>query len=448
MKALEKLNRRRVLKGMMAGSAVTVGLPILDCMLTTNGDAFASTGAPIPPRFSAWFWGLGLGEADWRPKTAGASYELPVQLAPLKPFQAKMNLHSGGEAFLDGQSNNTHFSAVQAIMTGKVAGTGDYSGSLDTIIGDVIGTGTRFRSLEVACDGDPRASWSARNESGRQPAEISPLALYTRIFGPEFQDPNAADFKPDPKIMVRRSALSAVNERRQELERELGAADRAKLDSYFTSLRSLEQKLEIQLQKPAPLPACTKPGQPDPEEREVLTLATDAMKRHNLFATLLTHALACGQTRVTNLAITQGMSGLLREGDSTNHHTYTHEELIDPEVGYQVKCAWFQELYMQALHDFAASLDSIQEGDKTLLDRMVLFAFTDHAAPRLHSMRNLPIITIGSGNGRLKTGMHIPRPGDAVTRVSYTIQQAMGVPVGEWGKGSNRVSTPITEVLA
>jgi hypothetical protein len=446
---LELLTRRGVLRGMLAGGVVSVGLPILDCVLNTNGSAFASTGGQVPLRFATWFWGLGFGEADWRPKGSGADYELPSSLAALQPLKSKLNLFSGGEVFLDGQPNNTHFSGVQGVMTGKAIGTGgDYTGSLDTIIGDVIGAGTRFRSLEVACDGDPRTSWSARANSGLNPAEVSPLALYKRIFGPEFKDPNSAEFVPDPQVMLRRSALSAVTDSRQQLMRELGTADRAKLDNYFTSLRALEQKLDIQLQRPLPMLACTKPAAPPPDKKQVLTLATDAMERHDLFASLLAHAMACGQTRVANLAITQGMSGLLREGDSTNHHTLTHEEPIDATTGYQIKCAWFQSLYMQGLHNFATAMDAIHEGDKTLLDRMVIFAYTDHGAPRLHSLRNMPVITIGSADGKLKTGLYVPRPGDATTRVSFTIQQAFGVPAGNWGLGSNRVSSPIAEVLA
>ena len=53
--------RRRVLRGMLAGGAVTVGLPIFDCLLNDNGTAFADTGAPLPTRFATWFWALGLG---------------------------------------------------------------------------------------------------------------------------------------------------------------------------------------------------------------------------------------------------------------------------------------------------------------------------------------------------------------------------------------------------
>ncbi len=444
---MKTMNRRRVLRGMMGGAAVSVGLPILDCMLNTNGDAFAATGAQLPPRFITWFWGLGLGEQDWRPKTTGANYELPPQLQVLKPLQKKLNLFSGGQVFLDGQANNTHFTGVQGHMTGRVQAAAEYYGSIDTLIGDVIGKGTRFRSLEVACDGDPKACWSARLESGKVSAEVSPLALYGRIFGAEFKDPNAANFIPDPDVMVRKSALSTVTEDRQDLMRDLGAADRAKLDNYFTALRSLEQKLAIQLEKPAPLPSCTVSAKPGDEEK-LSTLAVDAMKTHDLFVGLLTHALACDQTRIANLCITQGMSGLRKEGEASNHHTYTHEEPIDPVLGYQPKAAWFQALYMKGLFDFAKALDSIQEGDKTLLDRSILYAFTDHGAPRLHSVLNFPFITLGSGNGRIKVGQHVTTPGDAATRVGFTMMQAMGVPLSAWGYGSNRVTSAITEIMA
>ena len=45
-----RLNRRTMLRGMLGGGAVTMGLPLLDCMLDINGTALAS-GAPMPVRF-------------------------------------------------------------------------------------------------------------------------------------------------------------------------------------------------------------------------------------------------------------------------------------------------------------------------------------------------------------------------------------------------------------
>jgi len=172
------------------------------------------------------------------------------------------------------------------------------------------------------------------------------------------------------------------------------------------------------------------------------------MARHDLFCALFTHALACDQTRVVNVAMSQGMTRFRREGDATGHHSYTHEEPVDEKLGYQVKCSWFQQFYFQHLYNFAAMLDSVKEGDKSLLDRMILLAYTDHGAPRLHSVVNYPFITFGSANGRMKTGMHFPTPGDTAARVTFTIQQAMGVPVSSWGAGSNHVTSPISGVLA
>ena len=299
----------------------------------------------------------------------------------------------------------------------------------------------------VSCDGDPKASWTAF-ASGKQPAEVSPVALYTRIFGPEFTDPNAATFVPDPETMVRRSVLSGVSEQRAQLNKWVGAADRQKLDYYFTALRSLEQKLDIQLQKPAPLPACTKPDATK-DDGHALFLATDAMARHDLFCQIITHALACDQTRVINLNISQGMTGLRREGDPTSHHSYTHEEPVDPKLGYQVKCSWFQQLYFQHLHDFAAMLDGVKEGDQQPARSHDLCSPTPITGRRgCTRCATTPSSRSAMRNGRIKTGMHFPTPGDTATRVTFTVQQAMGVPVSSWGSGSNHVTSPISGVLA
>jgi hypothetical protein len=241
--------------------------------------------------------------------------------------------------------------------------------------------------------------------------------------------------------------LSGISDERASLNKELGAADRQKIDYYFTALRPLEQKLDIQLQKPPPLPACTKPDEAKDDGHPVF-LATEALERHDLFAGLMAHALACDQTRVASLIITQGMTGLRRDGDPTSHHSYTHEEPIDTKLGYQVKVAWFQQLYFQHLLSFATMLDGIKEGDQSLLDHMLVFAHTCHVAPRLHSLQNYGFLTLGGASGRVKTGMHVSTPGDVATRVTFTIQQAMGVPVSSWGTGSNHVTSPISGVLA
>ena len=97
--------------------------------------------------------------------------------------------------------------------------------------------------------------------------------------------------------------------------------------------------------------------------------------------------------------------------------------------------------------ELVQAMDAIQEGEGTLLDRSVIFAFTDHGEARLHSMKNMPVFTAGSAGGRMKTGIHVAAEGDAATRVGFTVQQALGVITDRWGSESNQVSQPFGEVL-
>ena len=188
-----RITRRSALRGVLGGAAVSVGIPLLDCFLDTNGVALADTGAPIPTRFATWFWGCGLNPGRWEPKAIGKFDAFGPELQPLEAFRSKINVYSGLKVYLDGRINTVHFTGEVALLTGTVPhGSTVEAPSVDTIIADAVGTRTRFRSLEVNCTGDPLHSQSRRSASAINPGEVSPVALYTRIFGPDFADPNAA----------------------------------------------------------------------------------------------------------------------------------------------------------------------------------------------------------------------------------------------------------------
>ncbi len=442
-------NRRRVLRGMLNGAAVTVGLPFLDCFLNGKGTALAATGQELPPCFGTWFWGMGLTPGRWEPKTLGGKYDLPPEIQALAKYRDRINVFSGLRLFTDGKAFNPHLSGATGMMTGDVPvekGVSDNKPSIDNLIADKIGTTTRFRSLEMSATGDAKDCYSFRGGQVINAAEVSPMALYNRVFGPEYVDPNAADFKPDPQIMVRQSALSTVMEQRADLLRQVGAADRDRLDEYFTSVRQLEQQLAFQLQKPAPLASCTLPKKV--EETSKGMELEQVKTNHLLFSRLTAHALACGQTRVFNMIFSNASSGLRRAGETATHHILTHEESIDPQLGYQKRATAFLLDTMDGFIDLVRELDSVREGDQTLLDRTLVFATSEGGYAKLHSLENIPVLTAGSGNGRVKTGMHIPMKGDPGSRVGLTIQQAFGLPVSKWGTDSNTTARPITELLA
>jgi hypothetical protein len=448
MGMIEKLSRRQVLRGAMAGAAIGVGLPLLECFLNVNGTALAG-GAPLPTRFCTWFWGLGLYPGRWEPKEPGSlqNQSLGPELAALERVKDKLNIYSMMKVHIDGRPSFVHFTGNMSQLTGTAPrALAVTAPTIDTLIADSIGTTTRFRSLEASCTGNARTSFSYRAGGVQQPSQASPAELYARIFGAEFRDPNTASFTPNPAVMAEQSVLSAVKHQRQDLARDLGAADRARLDEYFTSLRQLEHQVALQLEKPAPLQACEMMAAP--KEIPLGTEVETAIATNNLMVGLLTHAFACDQTRVFNLAFTDSASGLRILGDPTTHHTYSHEEPIDKALGYQRQVSIFSSRAMEGLATLISALDGVKEGDGTLLDRSLILASTDSGFAKVHALENIPIITAGRAGGMMRTGMHVIGRGDPTTRVGLTVMQALKMPVSSWGTDSMATSKPVSEVLA
>lgn len=444
-------SRRSMLRGMMRGSAVVVGLPLLEIFLNGNGDALAA-GAPIPTRFGTWFWGCGVNSARWFPSNLGPDYDIKEELRPVAPYKDKLSVFSNFNCILDGKPNLVHWSGVMATFSGSAPNKGGVSGgiaeapTIDCLIADHIGKDTRFRSLEVACTGQSSVSYSMRAGSTVNPSEVDPIKLYQRLFGPEFQDPNQAEFVPDPEIMLRQSVLSTVKEEREALMRGLGAADRQRADQYFTSVRQVEQQLGQLLEKPAPAEACIVPKEPG--QIELGPTWDVALKAHDLLGQLVVMALACNQTRVFNMALSNAGSNLRKAGDPVAFHELTHEEPVDEKLGYQPKATFFMEKSMEAFANMLRMMDSISEGAGTLLDNSLVLATSESNFAKIHSVDNLPIMVAGKAGGKWKSGQHVSGNGDPSSRVGLTIQQVMGMPVTSWGDGAMRTTKPIGEVLA
>lgn len=440
------ISRRTILRGAVNGAAVGMALPFLDVFLDVNGQALAATGQRLPLRFGTWIWGCGFIPERWIPATEGADYAMPVDLEPLAPYRKQMAIFSGFDVKLDGVANKPHVTGNVGLRTGLPMPSETVGApTIDVLIGEQIGQGTRFRSIELSASGIER-SYSARGAGSPNPSETSPVALYQRIFGEGFQDPNAAAFAPDPRTMVRQSVLSAVTEDRQKLVKSLGAADRHRLDEYFTSVRQLEQQLELQLQPPAKVENFTKP--PAPGKTVIDADIEHVMVNHKLMAGLLAQALACNQTKVFNMLFSDTASNLRRSASSDTHHTLTHEEPVNPKLGYQEQVAWFAAKSMVACREFVDALAAIKEGDGTLLDNTLLFAHSDCSIAKSHAVEGIPMMVIGGAQGRIRTGFHKAGRADPGSRVGLSIQQAMGLQVEKWGTKSMDTNRTITELVA
>ena len=297
-------SRRAMLRGMVGGAAVTVGLPLLDLFLNDNGAALAQ-GGPLPVRFGTWFWGCGINTDRWVPAEEGADWPVSIELAALADVKQNVSVLSGFDTVLDGRANYPHWTGVMAMLTGTVPLVEPEvpEPTLDILIARQIGTASRFRSLEMSATGTPTDSYSRESASIVNASAVSPLELYARIFGPEFRDPSDDEFMPDPRTVLRQSALSAVGEDAARLEKVLGSHDRQRLDQYFTSLRQLERQIEVSLAGPPDLAACARP--PGPAGEDLGADLTQATATHALLTDLLVHA-SCATRRGSSTCSSRG----------------------------------------------------------------------------------------------------------------------------------------------
>lgn len=440
------LDRRTLLRGMLGGTAVAIGLPLLEIFLNDHGTALADGGA-LPVRFGTWFWGCGMNPDRWTPAMQGAAYDLPVELAALDGVSQQVSVLSGFGVTLDGRANIPHWTGVMATLTGAVpAREGDVDApTLDTLIASRIGTGTRFRSIELSATGIPGQSYSRESTSIVNAAAVSPLELHARIFGPGFADPKDSSFEPDPRTLLRKSALSAVLDDAKRLEGRLGSHDKQRLDQYLTSLRQLEQQIEVSLTPPN-LEACNKPAAP--ADDDVGSDLERTRATHDVMAGLLVAALLCDQTRVFNMTFSWGVSELRKQGTDTAHHQLTHDEVVDAQLGYQPHATEYVLASMDAWAAFVRRLASTPEGAGTLLDSCLVLGHSESSFAKSHSIAGLPVMLAGTAGGRVKPGLHVAGNGEPVTRIGLTIQQALGLTVESWGTKSMQTARAVSELLA
>ena len=110
------INRRRFLRGMMAGGLTTVHLPIFEMFLQRK--AYASTDG-FPTRFGLFYWGNGMRPDQWVPTGTGSNdeWELSSALSPLQGLKDKVAVVSGMS--LKTTNYSPHSSGLVGFLTGQ-----------------------------------------------------------------------------------------------------------------------------------------------------------------------------------------------------------------------------------------------------------------------------------------------------------------------------------------
>lgn len=458
---LAPFGRRKWLRGAL-GTAI--GLPLLDCMLNGNGDAFAD-GTALPCRWFLMHCPTALVTSGSRteamtPTRAGMGYDITPVLRPLEDrgvvadvsivsglFMAPLNVPGGYNVDYHGQ-------AVHALMTGVRSGWAEPTWrpqgiTPDQLVAEAIGDRTRLPFLYYQLDPSPDGTQVCYEQTrgfSNEPAivyrgitpQVSPAAAY-RSLVMEYVPPTA----PDPRLeLERRLRLSSLSYAREEIARlqgRLGASDRATLEEHLTRLRTLETRLEDT--SPSMGVACADPMHGATDPPDLSTDLPDQEARAALWVDLIEMAFACDITRTLTFGGASMMSG-----SGMRHRQWSaigglHGEVQHASDQENLDAAnrFFVDVYAQVI----ARLGAITEGTSTVLDRTAgLFVMEggkgltrdpqrtgDGGGDPNHSVDNALMMIAGRAGG-LRSGQHVVLSGRDVhpTAVLNTALRAVGVP--------------------
>lgn len=371
-------SRRSLLRG--AGAAVA--LPWLEAISGASSARGAGSGPPL--RLLAIETTMGLLPQYFFPRTVGLDYEPSAYLAKLAGFRDRFTVISGlAHPLVDGG----HAADICFLTGAPHPANGSFRNtvSLDQVAAESLGGATRFAALPltVAAHGTPSLSFT--RSGGAIPGERSPARLYRRMF---LQGDARATAERIAELQTGRSVLDFVASPAKRLDRSLGAADRARLDQYFTSVREVEsqlQRAEAWERRRKPKPKLPPP--PDQPEQEFFTLLA-------LMGQIIRLAFETDSTRIVTLFVNPAVWVPRAPGVAHEPHSLTHHG-NRPEMIEELKS--LEESQFAALAALLAGLDGVSEAGRTLLDHTMVLYGSCMGNANAHSNTNLPILLAGGG---------------------------------------------------
>ena len=390
-----RISRRAVLRG----AGCTVALPWLESL-----HALADTPAPsaFPKRFGIVFLGNGINEDHWSADGAGAAMQLSKTLQPLEPLKQKINVIDGLYVkALTGQG--IHPAQTGSLLSGAHISKGAiiHSGiSVDQMIANRIGEDTPQSSIVLACE-QPMTGYHETNFSMAYSSHISwqtpdspvPVEIY-----PSLAWDNLFDNRGSLRNL---SILDRVKDRAQEMGRKVSASDRSKLDEYLTSVREVEKRVEGMRagKEKADDAAKAKNTAAATMDRPANGLPEDLRDHARLMCDIIAIAFQTDKTRVASLIISRDLSAMYYPflGVKDGHHAASHDNNSD---GYERIARFHVSQYAY----LASKLDSMKEGNGTVLDNSCLMFLSNLWIGRKHDNFRLPLVLAGGLGGTLATG--------------------------------------------
>jgi len=428
------MTRRTVLRG----AGVTMALPLLQS-LPCFADALSVT---FPKRFAVLFMGNGINEAHWDAQGCGADMKLSKTLAPLEPIKHKINVIHGLY-----QKRSVGLGIHPAQTGGLLSGAVIHKGAIihagvtvDQMIANRVGEDTPQASIVLACE-QPMTGYHETNYSLAYSSHVSwqspdspvPNEVYPAL---------AWDSLFENRGSLRNvSILDRVRQEASVLSQEISSDDKVKLDEYLTSVREIEKRVDsmrksqdraqdLAKQQNRPVFSMGRPANGLPE---------DLRDHARLMCDIIAIGFQTDKTRVASLLLARDLSAMYYPflGVKDGHHSASHDNLSD---GYER----ISRFHLSQLAYLAMKLDSMPEGNGTVLDNSCLMFLSNMWIGRKHDNTRLPLVLAGGLGGTLETGRTLDylQAGDdnrKLCSLYLSIMDRMGIKLDQFGDAQTRL---------
>jgi hypothetical protein len=230
------------------------------------------------------------------------------------------------------------------------------------------------------------------------------------------------------------SVLDLVAKEAADLQRSLGAADKAVLGDYLETVREIELQVEkMEARDLSKLDLPTAPAGPPANHDAHLSLMFD----------LVTLAYQGGLTRVFSIMMAAEVSSLTYNnvGVPDAYHPISH---YGTDKTKMEKCAKIQTYYSTVMARFLEKMKSLPDGDGSMLDHGLFVYGSNMSNSDRHNHAPLPMTIIGGANGKVKGGQHLKYPDQTpLSNLLLTVVQRAGVDVQKVGDDGTKVLSEI-----
>ncbi|MAI33773.1 MAG: hypothetical protein CMM07_19140 [Rhodopirellula sp.] len=420
------LSRRRFIQG----TGVTLALPLLEGIHPTLA---RSTETRTPRRMLLISNNLGVLPKQFFPEASGRDYELSPYLQDLDRFRRDFTVISGlSHPDVDGghSTENCFLTAARGPTKSGFRNTI----SLDQFAAERLGPVTRFPTLNLGVNIDKaNRSLSWTRDGALLPAEDSASALFRKMFVQG--DPSAVK-RQLHKLDERASILDTLLDDTLHVKRALGHNDQSRLDQYLTSVREIEQRLDVSRQWE--LRAKPTTNQKSPEDIHDQKLF---FEKFDLMLSMARLAFESDSTRIITLMVdafaTPPFTLHPDQRTTDGYHNLSHHGQSETKV-QQLMDADHQQ--MALLRKLFSQLAETRENEERLLDRTMILFGSNMGDANTHDNTNLPILLAGGG---LQHGQHLAFRRDQnrpLCNLYVTMLQRLGIETESFGSSTGTLN--------